>query len=142
MVRNRPRKTKIGTTNEMLMMEAVKRVLDGGWSIKRAYIELNIPRTTLTRYVQKCKNQVIDWNNASLFEIPRMCPNYNVRQVFSEQEETILSDYLKQCARLHHGLPPTVARNLAFQYGKANHKKMPVNWEIHESAGKDWFTSL
>lgn len=142
MVRNRKRKTNIGLTSPEAMMSAVRAVLNGGWSVKRAAEEFHIARTTLTRYVEKCRDQEIDWDAVLIPELPRMEPKYNARQVFSTEEESLLAEYLKACAKLHHGLPPFIARQLAYEYAKANAKIMPDSWSRDLAAGKDWFTAF
>lgn len=140
MVRNRKRKTQIGKTDPNLMLEAVKNTQIGGLSIKRASIQFAIPRTTLKRYIDKCKNLDINWDHATLDDLPPMSPNYATRQIFDENEESLLANYLIKCAQLHHGLTPKAARKLAFEFAKANNKRMPQSWEENKLAGEDWFT--
>ncbi|KAF2898819.1 hypothetical protein ILUMI_07356 [Ignelater luminosus] len=71
-VRNRKRKSEIGLTDKATMMQAVQNILDGGLPVKQAAIRLKIPRTTLSRYVKKCKNEDIDWQQVTSHEVPRM----------------------------------------------------------------------
>ncbi|KAL3275071.1 hypothetical protein HHI36_019843 [Cryptolaemus montrouzieri] len=47
------------------------------------------------RYIKECEGKDI-----------KMVPNYNVRQVFSPNEEEMLAGYFIKCALLHHGPPP------------------------------------
>lgn len=140
MVRNRKRKSAIGLTDANTMIEAVKSILKGGLSVKSAGIRFNIPRTTLSRYVRKCGDQDINWEYGT--GIPRMTPNYSIRQVFTKTEEELLTAYLLKCARLHHGLPPIAARKLAYEFAKANNKAIPEPWNRNNCAGRDWFTNF
>lgn len=142
MVRNRSRKTNIGRTSEETMFSAVQSHLNGGLSIKQAALRYNISRTTLTRYIVKCKNKNINWEEATLTDVPRMVPNYNVRQVFTEKEEGLLVDYLQKCSRLHHGLPPREARRFAYEFAAGNEIAIPQSWKDKCSAGEDWLTAF
>lgn len=142
MVRNRVRKTQIGLTDKNSMMYAVRQVLNEGWSIKRAAANNNISRTTLTRYVNKCKGVDIEWETATLLDVPAMSPNYQVRQIFDAVEEDMLNDYLRTSSRLFHGLTPQSARQLAYEFAKARDKQIPVSWEKNREAGKDWLLAF
>ncbi|KAK5640971.1 hypothetical protein RI129_009518 [Pyrocoelia pectoralis] len=71
-----------------------------------------------------------------------MSPNYATRQIFDRYEESLLANYLIKCAQLHHGLTPKAVRKLAFEFAKANKKRMPQSWEANKSAGQDWLTLL
>jgi hypothetical protein len=64
------------------------------------------------------------------------------RQVFTDNEETMLSDYLKKAAALYYGLNPKEVRNLAFELAVRNEKIIPRNWKIDEMAGPDWFSAF
>lgn len=139
MTRNRKRKSNIGLTDENVMKTAVASVLDGGLSTKAAAERYDIPRTTLRRYIRKCRDADINWNEPAF---PRMRPNYQCRKIFSDEEESELCEYLIICGKLHHGLPPKAARKLAYDLAVANHKIVPENWHRDQSAGKEWFTSF
>lgn len=139
MPRNRKRKSDIGLTDENVMKTAVASVLNGGLAAKAAAARYNIPRTTLRRYLQKCRDANINWNDPAF---PRMRPNYECRKIFTLKEEEELSKYLIKCGNLHHGLPPKAARKLAYDLAIANNKTVPENWHRDHSAGKEWFTSF
>lgn len=139
MPRNRVRKTQIGLTDEAVMKAAVMSVLNGGLSVQSAALRHNIPRTTLRRYIKKCRDNDL---NPDEPHFPKMCPNYDVRRIFSREEEAELSRYLIKCGRLHHGLPPNAAKRLAFDLAVANNKTIPDSWHKNSSAGKEWFTAF
>lgn len=68
-----------------------------------------------------------------------MLPNYNVRQVFSVQQENALENYLIQCAKMCYGLDTIETRRLAYDmaiYNKVDN--IPPNWHAKKQAGKDW----
>lgn len=56
MPRNIKRKSDIGLTDENVMKTAVASVLNGGLAAKAAAARYNIPRTTLRRYLQNCRD--------------------------------------------------------------------------------------
>ncbi|KAK9701269.1 hypothetical protein QE152_g30705 [Popillia japonica] len=95
MVRNRKRRTNIELTSLNTMMLAVRSVLSDGWSVKRAANEFHICRTALSPYVEQCRDKEVDCDGALWFEIPRMQPKYNCCQVFTVDEERLVSFYLK-----------------------------------------------
>lgn len=139
MPRNRQRKTQIGLTTEGDMKLAVMDVLNGGLSAKAAAARYNIPRTTFRRYLRKCRDLNINLEEPVF---PKMCPNYNVRKIFTDEEEAELVKYLIQCSKLHHGLPPSAAKKLAYDMAKANNKTIPESWNRDQCAGKEWFTAF
>lgn len=55
MVRSRPRKTTIGLTDESVMRTAVNAVLQNKKSLREAANDYSVPKSTLARYVKKCK---------------------------------------------------------------------------------------
>lgn len=142
MVRNRSRKSTIGLVEPNVMFEAVKSVLHGGLSTKASASQHSIARTTLTRYVKKCKNLEIDWEHASLETVPRLNPHYDIRRIFSDQQELVLCDYLQMCAKLHHGMPPKAARSLAYDLAVTNNIQVPASWSRNKMAGEDWLTAF
>lgn len=132
MVRTYKRKTQIGHTNEVLMKEAAMSVINRDQSLCQAAQHFGIPKTTLLRYVVKMRK-------AGKEVDVKFCPNYGVRQIFTEREESLLVEYLMTASKLHHGLSTKAARVLAYDYATANKKEIPSNWIINQVAGKDWF---
>ncbi|BFZ08869.1 hypothetical protein BsWGS_11908 [Bradybaena similaris] len=126
MVRNSSRKTARLHDPE-LIKAAVKEVLEHKQPIRTVANKHSIDRMTLTRYVNKAKNGD---TSAKL--------NYNIRQVFSDEEENILEDYLKRASLLHFGLSYKSARELAFQFADKNDIPMPPSWRSNKIAGIDW----
>jgi hypothetical protein len=65
------------------------------------------------------------------------------RNIFTDEEEKELQDYLLTCSRMCHGLTPLEVRNLAFSYADANNKTIiPELWTVKTAAGKDWLTGF
>ena len=123
------------------MKNALYYVFECGWSVKRAALEFNIPRTTFRRYVSKCKRAGvdIDFSNIDKAGAPRLTPNYDVNKVFSKSEKEKLTEYLKQMANLHYGLSPKQVRFFAYELAVAFNKNIPNSWKNNKSAGKNWF---
>ncbi|KAI5718190.1 hypothetical protein M8J77_017673 [Diaphorina citri] len=64
------------------------------------------------------------------------------RQVFTEDMEKMLEDYIKKASDIYYGLSPKEIRKLAYQYGSALNVSMPPSWAEKELAGADWFSSF
>lgn len=109
MPRRKTTNIEIGRTPVETMRNAVRDVMNSGLSVKAAAVKHNIPRTTLRRYIAKCKEkeEAIDWNSPILEGAPRLTPNYHINQIFSSEEEDVLSDYFQTMTKLHHGLDPS-----------------------------------
>lgn len=103
---------------ENTMRAAIRLVLSGGYSATRAAEKCNIPRTTLRRYLAKCKDRNIYFDSENLEGAPRLTPNYEINKNFTQEEENMLCVYLKQIANLHHGLNP---KQISFAYDLAKH---------------------
>ncbi|EFX67521.1 hypothetical protein DAPPUDRAFT_115384 [Daphnia pulex] len=65
-----------------------------------------------------------------------------LRQVFTNELETILVEYLHRAADIYYGLSPVDVRKLAFQFATKMNLKMPTTWIEKSLAGPDWFSSF
>lgn len=136
MPRKRIRKTEIGQTDELLMRQAVKAVLVDHKPERAVARDFGVKRSTLQRYVKKCKD--VDWNTDPEGKNVLFRPNYACRQVFTNDEEKNLSEYLARASRLHHGLPPKECRKLAYEFAVYLKKNIPQSWAEQKCAGEDW----
>ena len=136
MVRHYTRKTEIGLVSSTLMMKAAESVVSQDMSLHKAAINYGIAKTTLFRYVVKLRLQR---KSSVVTPSLKFMPNYSVRRIFSDDEETMLADYLLHASKLHHGLSVKAARVLAYDFGIANNKDVPGNWIVDQKAGADWF---
>ncbi|KAG5872353.1 hypothetical protein JTB14_006042 [Gonioctena quinquepunctata] len=105
------RKSTIGLTDGNDMKSAVGSVLDEGLFTKSAAVRYNISRPTLRRYIKKCRDININWDEP---EFPKMKPNYECRKSFTDIEEVELREYPLKCGKLHQRSPPKAARKLAY----------------------------
>lgn len=120
-----------------VMEAAVREVVEDGVGIRKTASKFNIDKMTLHRYVKK-------FNSRPQEDPPAMeyVPNYKKLQIFTNQEETLLSEYLKKASRLNHGLSTLACRTLAHAFASQNKKKYPESWDEHKMAGIDWYRSF
>ena len=133
MVRKYVRKTEGSGILPEVMKHAAESVVSLEMSLYEASRTFSIPQTTLHRYVVKLRNQHGSGAKPVTFE-----PNYGVRRIFSDAQENLISDYLLEASRLHHGLSVRAARCLAFDFANANKIYIPKNWVLDQKAGEDW----
>jgi len=131
MVRSYKRKTQIGTVSSLTIKQAAEQVVSRQMSLCEAASTFGVAKTTLFHYVTKMKSAA-DARSVSF------CPNYVVCRVFTDEQKSLIADYLLQAAKLHHGLSSWAARQLAFDFSTANRIDTPSNWQFHQCASEDW----
>lgn len=109
---------------------AANKCISGELSMREAARQFNISKTTLIRHVKSFKE-----SGALVFE--HVAAN-NTKQVFNNEEENLLKDYLLIAARHHYGLTKREVRNLAYQFAVARKKNYPESWNEQKNAGKEW----
>lgn len=82
------------------------------------YFEL--ARATVSDYVTKVRASRSVVPN----QLKRCCP---VRQIFSSALEIELTEYLKKCSLMSHGLTPLETRKPAVNFAVANSVQIPPN---------------
>ena len=135
MPRSKSKPRSIGATPPELMKKAVNEVTEKKALVRSVSEIYAIPFTTLWRYVKKFSSSQ-NPNNV-VFE-----PKYNCRKVFSDVEEVMLKDYLVKASKIHYGLSPKSARELAYQYAVKLGKSVLSNWTINQCAGEDWLSGF
>lgn len=63
-------------------------------------------------------------------------------QVFSIEQEMVLSSYIKKCSIHSHSLSVIDITELAYQFAKEIHVEVPQSWEKEQKAGKSWYYSF
>lgn len=63
-------------------------------------------------------------------------------QLFTDEQETCLAEYLKKASDIYYGLTPKQVRKFAFQYGQHIKLNMPTSWTNNQMAGEDWFSAF
>ncbi|XP_065650696.1 uncharacterized protein LOC136078812 [Hydra vulgaris] len=109
------------------MRAAVNAVLNGG-TVYRVSKERGINLMTLKRYVRKCQ-----LNPSTVCK-----PNFITMQIFTNKEETSLSDYLLRASKLHYGLSTKTTQKLAYEFAMTRSKRIPKSWKSLQIAGKQW----
>nr|XP_047132477.1 MFS-type transporter clz9-like [Hydra vulgaris] len=130
MVYHKKRKTSRpprGKVNENEMRAAVNAVLNGS-TVYRVCKERGINLMTLKRYVRKCQ---LNPNTVCK-------PKFITMQIFTNEEETSLSDYLLRASKLHYGLSTKTTRKLAYEFAMTLSKRIPKSWKSLQIAGKQW----
>ena len=89
------------------MKSAVLEVINNQRSVKYVAREFDIDRRTLRRYITKY------FSGENKDEV-RFVPKYNARQVFSEEQELMMADYLMTAAS--HNCELSIAMSRRFAY--------------------------
>lgn len=133
MPRKPTRKTNRGLVSDADMRAAVELVMKDGVSLREAAKRFDgMSFRTLFRYVKKKKE------NDDFFSNRLMAPKYDVRKVFSSDQEKELATYIIKCSQMCYGKSTKDFRRLAFQMAKKNHISVPSSWEEKQEAGIDW----
>ncbi|KAK4880912.1 hypothetical protein RN001_004231 [Aquatica leii] len=127
MVRNRVRKSNKGSFLENDMRAALDLV-NQGRSIRQAAKLKNVNFVTLSRYVKK---RTVNEGDTNLRYVPR----YNVREVFTLEEENKLKEYLITCSKMFYGRPVAECKKVAYEMAVINKLKYPSSWDTNKSAG-------
>jgi len=117
------------------MKEAVDEVVRNKCSVKSVAVEFDIKRTTLRRYILKYKS-------APNKDQVRYAPKYNARQIFTEDQETMLAEYLLTAAKHNYGHSATMARKLAYEFATTNSISIPEVWLRDCTAGEEWLVGF
>ena len=138
MVRNYKRKTAKGPPPDIIR-RAVDHFLTSPDGTKKTADLFGVARSTLRDYIKKVK--------AIPDQLPKTAANISVgyarsHQVFTDNQEMELSNYLHHAAEIYFGLSPMEVRILAYQCAKRFDIAMPASWADNEQAGADWFTGF
>ncbi|KAK6165341.1 hypothetical protein SNE40_022287 [Patella caerulea] len=84
----------------------------------------NVPRSTLRGYIKKLKTMSADTDSISKIKI-----GYSKhRQIFSDNDEMKMADYIKGAAEIYFGLSPRDVRSLAYQCAVHTGVTVPPPW--------------
>lgn len=137
MVRNYKKKRTRSDIDEEAMSSAIKDVIEGRLSFRKAAEKYNIKSSTLQSRVIKmrkqadCKKQLRSFGS-----------KYTSCQVFSTEEESHLNKYVSKCSKMHYGLTILQVRKLAYEYAKNVNCKYPPSWDENQIAGVDWMNGF
>lgn len=140
MVRTYKRKNTHPEVNEADIEAAINAVVNDKMPLRHAAAVYGIKHTTLFYRVQKLKPKP----NSDPSEAVPACEypikyssKYTVNQVFSEEQELLLEQYLAACSNMNYGLTYKHIRKLAFEYA-VHLNQCPEKWKQNEMAGVDW----
>ena len=131
MVRNYKRKTTRGSASDDTINSAIETAETSGKSIRQVAREFGLCHQTLRRHV---KNKFED--------MPIKTGHSKTRMIFTDEQESELTQYIIAASNVYFGLCPADVRKLAYQCGVAAGIKMPTSWTRDQMAGRDWFTSF
>ncbi|XP_047127700.1 uncharacterized protein LOC105844004 [Hydra vulgaris] len=63
-------------------------------------------------------------------------------QIFTNEEETSLSDYLLRASKLHYGLSTKTTPKPVYEFAMTLSKRIPKSWKSLQIAGKQWLRSF
>ena len=121
------RKTDKGQVPREVMERAIQAVKEG-MSVRKAAKTYSIARTTLNNNLVKAKK-----DSTATLE-----PNYKHSQIFNQEQETSLANYLEKCSGMFHGLTTKNVRTLAYEMAFLNRIEVPATWTDNHIAGREW----
>ena len=103
MVRTYKPKTERCNINEEDVKAAISEVISKTLSIRQAADKYNIKVATLQHRIDKFRKSLEDSEASSSSN--SFSSKYTVAQVFSTQQEKLLTEYLLNCSKMQYGLP-------------------------------------
>lgn len=132
MPRSSTRKTDRGLFKDEDMRAAVHLVIKEKKSLREAAKQYKLSYQTLHRYVAR------EMKNPGIFAHRAMVPKYDVRKIFTSEQEKELADYIIICSKMCYGKSTRDFRKIAFEMANKNSLPMPKTWVEKEEAGLDW----
>lgn len=114
------------------MRKAVEAVTNG-LNIRMAAAQFAVSKSALHRHLQRYKNYEGNKENLGFQRL------HGYKQIFSDDEEQLLCEYLITSSQMCYGLTGKEARKLAYRYAIANKRNIPKTWTDNECAGEEWF---
>lgn len=142
MVRTYKPKTERRNINEEDVMNAISSVMSKTISIRQAANKYKIKAATLQHRVEKHRKGLKDMEASSPSTSNVYSSKYTSAQVFSTQQEKMLTEYLLNCSKMHYGLSLRNLMSLAYEFAEYCGCKYPESWKKNKCAGKDWATGF
>ncbi|XP_031335664.1 uncharacterized protein LOC116165389 [Photinus pyralis] len=115
------------------MKEAVLAVLNNNITIREAARQFEVTKSALQRYVAKYRN--IEEDHKVSFSFER---HHGLTQVFTDDEEQLLREYLINASNMCYGLSAKECRLFAYRFAVSNQKPVPESWSDKKCAGEEW----
>ena len=123
------RKTERTHTTQDQILGDVRDVVENMISVRKAGQQHGVSRSSLDRWVKQYKQ-----NPESM-----LGARYDHPRVFSNEQESVIAEYIVRCSKMFLSLTPMMVKKLAYDVVEANGFKIPEEWERTKMAGKDWF---
>ncbi|XP_060878158.1 uncharacterized protein LOC132950650 [Metopolophium dirhodum] len=128
------------TTNRGNNSEAIKRAAEicikENKSERSVANQFEICHVSLNRYIKKLKA-----HRDTGGPLPE-CGYRPHTRIFNNLQESMLTNYLKNCADMYFGLSPKDVKKLVYEFAIKLDLKIPPSWTKYEFAGDDWFSSF
>lgn len=118
------------STDKNKLNDAISLIKEKKFTVYGAAKHFGLPKTTLKRHYNHCietGQDVSDLHN-----------HLSVNRVFTDKEEHLLVDYIKEAAVLKYGLTLKDVKKLAYNFAKTNNIKYPTSWDKELMAGDYW----
>ncbi|XP_075155546.1 uncharacterized protein LOC142228901 [Haematobia irritans] len=141
MVRTYKPKTTRNLMSDQKIQDAIKDVLSGDCNVSKAAKLHSIKRTTLRdrlRKITKLGNNEFGETKHLSEIVGKYSSKYTSNQVFTNDEERDLCEYLNKSCGLQYGLSKTTVQHFVYEYAKEYNIKMPSFWMEKHKAGIDW----
>ena len=137
MVRTYIKKTDRGSIDEETYERAAKDIDEKKLSLRKSALTHGVNFMTLQRYLKRKRE-----NDESCSSRKTFVGYVKHRQVFSDDLEKKIEDYIIHSSRIYYGLTSKDARTLAYEYAVACKIKYPANWDETKRASEDWLLSF
>jgi len=128
------RKTERGTNSKDLYEKAAMVLNENSTKkIRSVAKDFGLCHMSLTRYLKKRK-AILESGNS----IASLTVGYKKnRQIFTDEQEVILVNYLIKCCQIYYGLTPKDVRRLAYDCACKYNIPVPKSWHDNKEAGVD-----
>lgn len=132
MPRTRIRTTDRGTSSVDSYERAAEMYLSERSSIRTAAETYNLCHVSLYRFIKRKKQG----------ETKPSVGYRSTKRVFSDEQESLMANYLLDAASIFYGLSTKEVRTLAYQLAVRYNIATPLNWSENKLAGPDWFSGF
>ncbi|XP_037813716.1 uncharacterized protein LOC119604890 isoform X1 [Lucilia sericata] len=123
-------------------MQLINQDIENGMTIETAAKKHTIAKTTLWRHYkrhQMSNQQQQQQQQQNCVYVKSLVSNSNQnKQIFTDEEEIFLAEYIKTLAKLQYELDGNDIRKFVFLIAQKNNKIMPKTWLEHELADTEW----
>lgn len=126
----------INITNITLAIEDIEK----GMTIETAAKKHTIAKTTLWRHYKR--HQLSSQPSTTCVTIRNVVNKNNNKQIFTDEEEIFLAEYIKTLAKLQYGLDGDDIRKFVYLIAQKNNKNIPKTWLENELADAEWLAGF